>query len=425
MKNNSRYIAFKMIEQTLLEKKSFEEVQRDFEIEDSRDQRFIHHLYLSFFRFYGQNLEILRLFFKTRRNKYTATIKIILCCGLTEFFQLRSETRAVVHSWVDVSKTLMPSAFSKAVNGVLREIDRQKDSEQIIAILNNKTINLPLWLKTKLRKTISKKQTKDLAEIQSRQPPLDLTLKNTNTSFQIGSFLEPATSRLSEPLQVEKIEGFEQGEWWVQDFAATLPIYLFDSIDNQDIHDFCAAPGGKSMQLASLGAKVFAYDISEKRLDRIHENAERTKLKINIIQQDILELPTDRTFKNILLDAPCSATGTIRRHPELPWIKGMKDVEPLLKKQQDMLNKAADLLEIGGSLIYCVCSILPEEGEVQISKFLESHQNFKLTVPESFMKIVKTHKLNAQEKMIRSYPFHAREKGGMDGFFYCRLDKIS
>jgi 16S rRNA (cytosine967-C5)-methyltransferase len=176
---------------------------------------------------------------------------------------------------------------------------------------------------------------------------------------------------------VDNLAGFGDGAWWVQDAASALPVKLLGDVSDKTVLDLCAAPGGKTAQLAAAGAKVTALDQSASRMERVKQNLDRLKLVAELHVGDVLDFPADRIFDAVLLDAPCSATGTIRRHPELPFIKSELQIAELSKLQARLLAHAAKFVRSGGSLVYCTCSLEPEEGEAQVESFLGSHPGYR------------------------------------------------
>ena len=206
----------------------------------------------------------------------------------------------------------------------------------------------------------------------------------------------------------------------MQDAAAAIPAKLLGDITGKTVLDLCAAPGGKTMQLAAAGADVTALDLSASRIERVRENLARVELKAKIVVEDVLEYAPSKKFDAILLDAPCSATGTIRRHPDLPYAKSELSLAPLLNLQKDMLAEAANWLKPGGALVYCTCSLFPEEGEAQVEAFLNSHPDFEQLPAEADG--LEPAWLDASGG-LRLRPDYWAERGGMDGFYIALLKK--
>lgn len=252
-----------------------------------------------------------------------------------------------------------------------------------------------------------------------RPASTDLTLRSNTTEGLIpelgGSELPTGSVRLTAPGQISKLPGYEQGAWWVQDAAAAIPARVLDVKPGERVLDLCAAPGGKTMQLADSGADVIAVDASASRMKLLSENLKRVGLSAKEVVEDALDWEPSEPFNAILLDAPCSATGTIRRHPDLPRIKDGSEVKGLVKLQEQLFDRAIDWLRPGGRLVYATCSILPVEGEDQVKSALSRHP--KLRLDFDAMQRTELDPAWIGEFGIRLRPDHWPEHGGLDGFF--------
>jgi len=217
---------------------------------------------------------------------------------------------------------------------------------------------------------------------------------------------------------VESLPGFADGNWWVQDAAASLPVQLLGDVAGKSVIDLCAAPGGKTMQLAARGAQVMAVERDATRLARIGENLARTGLTATLVQDDARDVTHRAPF--VLIDAPCTATGTIRRHPDLPWIKGAADVTACMSGAYEILESGAAIVEPGGILVFAVCSLEREEGEEQIEHFLDAHPEFARAPIRADEVFDHAEWITAQGD-LRTLPSHLSEFGGMDGFYAARL----
>jgi len=227
--------------------------------------------------------------------------------------------------------------------------------------------------------------------------------------------------RLNKIGDVTALEGFEEGEWWAQDIAASLPVQLMGDVSGLRALDLCGAPGGKTMQLAAKGANVTVLDKSEGRLKRVHENLKRTRLTANSVCADALEWePAKTNFDIVLLDAPCSATGTFRRHPDVLYNKTPKAVANLVRLQDKLFTKAASFVRPGGRLLYCTCSLQPQEGMPRVVKFLETMTDFRL-IPTLEVSGLALPEDAFSDGGLRSLPYYLEDKGGMDGFFIAQL----
>jgi 16S rRNA (cytosine967-C5)-methyltransferase len=263
------------------------------------------------------------------------------------------------------------------------------------------------------------------AQVALAHPPLlDLTLRDPGSTDdwaqRLGgvSFM-PGHIRLPRGTAVDALDGYDQGAWWVQDLAASLPARLLGAGDGRRALDLCAAPGGKTMQLSAQGWAVTAVDNSSRRMERLTKNLERTGLNANLIRADVTTWESEAVFDAILLDAPCSATGTMRRHPDVLHRIGIKQINELAALQSLMLDRAAAWLQPGGTLVYATCSLEPHEGEAQIGPFLDRHTDFEVlaieqgelpenTFPDAF-------------GCLRTKPGMMAEQGGLDGFFAARF----
>jgi 16S rRNA (cytosine967-C5)-methyltransferase len=229
--------------------------------------------------------------------------------------------------------------------------------------------------------------------------------------------------RLGEPGAVDQLAGFAVGAWWVQDFAASLPARLFGDVRGKRVIDLCAAPGGKTAQLAALGADVTAVEREPQRLARLAENLERLALKAMLVEADIRDFTPDAKADGVLLDAPCTATGTIRRHPELPWIKSASDVMSCAQSAGELLDAAAAMVAPGALLVFAVCSLEEEEGPQQIADFLHRNRAFRRE-PVAAAELFALAELISEEGDLRTLPSHLATLGGMDGFYAARLRRL-
>jgi 16S rRNA (cytosine967-C5)-methyltransferase len=250
---------------------------------------------------------------------------------------------------------------------------------------------------------------------------VDLTLKPGATAAIPGAVVLPTGSlRLTEAGQISALPGFEAGDWWVQDAAAALPAQVLAPRPGERVLDMCAAPGGKTLQLAAMGAQVTALDISDQRLKRLRDNLARTGLSAEVVVGDALD--HRGTYDAILLDAPCSATGTIRRHPDLPHAKDGSDFAGLIDMQARMLDHAWTLLAPGGRLVFCTCSLLPDEGEVQVDRALATLPGAAVDRTALALPGVDPGWITP-EGGLRLRPDYWPEIGGMDGFYIACLRK--
>jgi len=308
------------------------------------------------------------------------------------------------------------------VNAVLRRMVRER--EAILAGIDP-TADAPAWLLDRWTARYGEAIASRIAEAHRVPASLDLTVKDDAAGWAErlqGLLLPTGSIRIPARTAVRDLPGFADGAWWVQDAAAALPARLLAVKPGERVADFCAAPGGKTAQLAAASAEIVAVDRSAKRLARLTENLERLKLtaETRVADATILDAPP---FDAILLDAPCSATGTLRRHPDVAWTKDEMDVRRLADLQRRLLDAAARLLRPGGRLVYCTCSLEPEEGEEQAASFLARHPDFA-RAPVTADEVGGLTDLVSPAGDLRTLPFHLSvdgARGGLDGFFAARF----
>ncbi|MEY4870746.1 MAG: hypothetical protein RLZZ563_76 [Pseudomonadota bacterium] len=303
-------------------------------------------------------------------------------------------------------------AMAGLVNAVLRKV-----GETPFAGLPPQ--RMPRWLRQPLVHAYGRDTVTAIEAVQAGTPPLDLTLRDGAEAPE-GMILPSGSLRLEEKGQVSALAGYEAGRWWVQDAAAAMAVRLLAPQPGERVLDLCAAPGGKTLQLAAAGAEVTALDMSGPRLERLAENLARTGLTAKVVVADALVWQPEEAFDAVLLDAPCSATGTIRRHPDLPFVKDGSDVEELVALQAQMLDRALGMVKPGGRVVFVTCSLLPEEGEGQLAAALARHPG--LEVERAALPGVEDGWWTDLGG-LRLRPDYWADKGGMDGFFMVRLRK--
>ncbi|WGV15353.1 RsmB/NOP family class I SAM-dependent RNA methyltransferase [Fuscovulum ytuae] len=279
---------------------------------------------------------------------------------------------------------------------------------------------MPRWLRQPLVHAYGREVVAAMEAVQAGAPPLDLTVRDRAEAPE-GVVLPTGSLRLEEKGQVSALAGYAAGGWWVQDAAATLAVRLLDPKPGERVLDLCAAPGGKTLQLAAAGAQVTALDLSEARMARLRENLARCALEAEVVVADALDWTPAKQFDAVLLDAPCSATGTIRRHPDLPFVKDGSEVAGLVALQAQLLDRALGMVRPGGRVVFCTCSLLPEEGEGQLASALARHPG--LSVERVAMPGVEE-AWWTDAGGLRLRPDHWAEAGGMDGFFMARLKGV-
>lgn len=334
-----------------------------------------------------------------------------------EMLALGEAPHGVVSTAVNtVRKRSGEAGLGRMANAVLRKVAA---SDLLWADLP--VPELPKTLRKPLMAAYGGAKLRAIEAVQAGDPPVDLS-RQRDAEIPGAVALPTGSLRLTHQGQVSALPGFEDGSWWVQDAAAALPVPLLGDVAGARVLDMCAAPGGKTMQLAASGAQVTALDVSRRRLKTVAENLARTGLVAEMIAADALEWEPDALFDAVLLDAPCSATGTIRRNPDLPFAKRSLDLAPLVELQSALFDRAAAMVRPGGRLVFCTCSLLPDEGEAQLQAALARHAVLALD-PIGPGDLPGLHPDWLKDGALRITPDTWAEHGGIDGFFIARLKR--
>jgi 16S rRNA (cytosine967-C5)-methyltransferase len=427
---------------------------------EGRDRAFARALVTAGLRRLGGINTVLSQFLDRPLPETAPHARALLHIGAAQLLVLGTPPHAAVGETVETANGMREArGFAKLMNAVLRKVAR--DGQPILDALPPGA-DLPQWLYTRWRATYGQAGPR-IAQALVNEPPLDLTVKSDAVGWaeKLGGIVTPtgsvrvlpfslaekgsgdegqrharaveqipagpviqadaAAERPSPPAPspqgrggISELEGFDEGAWWVQDAAAALPAKLLGDVRGKRVLDLCAAPGGKTLQLAAAGAQVTAVDKSGARLKRLRENLERTRLKADVICANALEFSAE-PFDAVLLDAPCTSTGTLRRHPDVAWLRRPTDVRALAELQAQLMAVCAKLLKPGAPLVYAVCSLEPEEGEGVVAEALRSgwrREPLTDEVPAEF--------ITAGGDM-RTHPGFWPEIGGLDGFFAARL----
>ena len=342
--------------------------------------------------------------------------RALLRVGAAQILVLGTPSHAAVGETVSAANSMREArGFAKLINAVLRRVAQEGAS---ISASLPAGADLPGWLYTRWRAAHGDAAPAIAASLLS-EAPLDLSVKQDADGWatRLGGDVTPTGSvRLSTAPPIDQLPGFADGAWWVQDAAAALPAKLLGEVSGKRVLDLCAAPGGKTLQLAAAGAHVTAVDKSKPRLGRLRENLQRTQLKADVIAADAMEFRASERFDAILLDAPCTSTGTLRRHPDVAWLRRPHDVRALAELQAKLLNAAAALLKPSGVLVYAVCSLEPEEGPAIVAQALSHGWSRKpitaAEIPSEFI---------TPDGDMRTLPSHWPDIGGLDGFYAARL----
>jgi 16S rRNA (cytosine967-C5)-methyltransferase len=338
------------------------------------------------------------------------------------------------HAAVDLSVRLVQSdrraaKYAGLVNAVLRRCARE--GQPLIDEVKAQTLDIPPWLLTRWIAAYGESTAREMATAIGHEPSLDITVKSDAPHWVTrlhGETLPTGTVRTLLQGSVTMLPGFSEGQWWVQDAAAALPARLFGDVGGKAIVDLCAAPGGKTAQLAHAGARVTAVDRSPARMARLRDNLARLSLQADTVVIDAAEWAGGENggYDGVLVDAPCTSTGTIRRHPDVAWLRQEGDIAALSTLQKRLLQKAVALLKPGGTLVYCTCSLEPEEGEQAIASLLASETAVR-RAPVDASEVAGLREIVTADGDLRTLPCHLPHDdprlGGLDGFYAARLVK--
>lgn len=428
----SRHAALLLIGQVLDKRQALDHVlesEASFLDLDSQDKAFVRMMVATVLRRLGQ-IDDLIAQAQDRETTKTPTLQNILRFGVVQIMFMAVADHAAVDTSVRLAEEHGHTRQKGFVNGLLRTIVRS--GPEWLSKQDEVRLNTPEWLLKTWIADYGLGEAAKIAEANLNEASLDITIKHERDRNHYASVFK-ATELLTGTLRktgggrVQDMEGFNEGAWWVQDAAAAIPAQLFGELDGKVVVDLCAAPGGKSVQLASRGADVVALDRSANRLKRVVENAERLGLqdKVEIHVGDAAQWKPPQLLPYILLDAPCSATGTVRRHPDVLHLKREQDVARLADTQTRILANAFEILAVDGVLVYCTCSLQKDEGERRIAEFFEAHPNAARLPIDAKEDLNGYDESLTQEGDLRILPHHQSAIGGMDGFFISRLTKLA
>lgn len=391
-----------------------------------RDRTFIRLLVTLTLRRLGQIDDIISRFLKKPLEDKASYIQDILRIGTTQLVFLDTPAHAAVSTGVSLVKNdRRYGGFAGLTNAVLRRI--AQDGKKIAESQNPATLNIPSWLLKKWQTEYGAETAKKIALAGLTEAPLDFSVK-TDPEFwaeQLQAVVMPTGSlRREKQAAIPQLPGYEKGAWWIQDLSAAMPAKLFHNLKNKRAIDICAAPGGKTAQMIMAGADVTAIDISENRVKRLKENLDRLNLHAETVCADVREWwkkhrEQTRKFDIVLLDAPCSATGTLRRHPDVVCHRVPQDISRLCDTQKELLETAVQMMTDEAEMVYCVCSVLPEEGRLLINNAVQSGLVERVALKET--EIPK--EMITPEGDLLILPFFYEANGGCDGFYAARLRK--
>ncbi len=347
-------------------------------------------------------------------------VQDLLRLGVCQLVYLSTPAHAAVDRTVALANTPSLSPYRGLLNAVLRRAAREIDA---IEMLDAPRVNTPDWLWDSWRRAYGDAQCRAIAETHLKEPPLDVSVAADGPAWaeRLGGALLPNGSlRLRAAGAVENLPGYDAGAWWVQDAAAALPVRLLGPLQGRQVVEIGAAPGGKTAQLAAGGARTTAVERSRGRAALLATNLARLGLDAEIVEADARTWRPERSADAVLLDAPCSATGTIRRHPDIPRLRTPADLTRLSALQGKLLAAAAEMTAPGGLLVYAACSLQPEECEERVESFLAAGRHFKRE-PVRVEEIGGLADALSPAGDLRTLPCHLADSGGMDGFYAARL----
>ncbi len=418
---DARHAALLALDAVLEKDRSLDAAWREAKIDrlKERDAGFARLLVLTTLRRLGSIDAVIDRFVAKRPvGKNRLGVQIMRIAG-AELMALDGAPHAAVDTAVRLAKRLPETRrLSGMVNAVCRRLSHE--GCQMFDAIDAEAVDTPAWLWERLKSAYGEPTARAIAAAHRHGARLDVMPAKDGQSWaeRLGGALTPAGTVRLDGGAVQALEGYDEGAWWVQDAAATLPARLLGDIKGKRVLDLCAAPGGKTMQLAAMGAEVTALDISNPRMRRMRENLLRTRTSVKVVIADALDWQPEGDFDAILLDAPCSATGTIRRHPDLPHLKSGAVLSALTPLQDALMGKAWDWLAPGGAMVYVTCSLLPEEGENRIAAFLATHPEARLD-PIAPGQGIDPEMIS--EGALRTLPCHWPDIGGLDGFYAARL----
>jgi len=386
---------------------------------EPRDAGFARAIAIESIRRFGQLDALIRQFVpKAPARNRAGPVPEILLMGACELVFLD----VAPHATVDGANRLAAADecavhFKPLINAVLRRVARE--GKDAIAGQDAEKLNTPDWLWQRWSETYGEDITRAAAAAHMRVPPLDVVAKGA-IDIPGAEHLFGPVWRLRKHARVDALPGYADGAFWVQDAAATLPALLLGEVRGQTVIELCAAPGGKTAQLAAAAAHVIAVERDAGRMEQLVENLKRLRLVADCVVDDARDWRPREPAPFVLLDAPCTATGTIRRHPELGWIKNAADVTQVSQTAGEILEAAAEMTKTGGTLVFAVCSLEREEGPEQVGTFLARHLEFSRAAVLPAELFGHGEWIDAAGD-LRTLPCHLAERGGMDGFYVARL----
>ncbi len=431
-KVNARGVALELLGWVLERGRPFDEAfarNRNWSQLTGRDRAFARLLAATILRRMGQLDALIDACLDKPLKPRQLELRNILRLGTVQLVFLDTPPHAAVSTSLQLADGQPQLAGYKGlINAVLRRLSQE--GKALAEKQDAAKLTLPDWLWTRWSSAYGEDQARAIGNALLLEPALDITVKEKAETWarRLGGSAVPwGAVRCSEARgEVANMPGYEDGAWWVQDLAASLTIRLLGPLEGINTIDLCAAPGGKTAALAAAGAKVTAVERAMGRVGRLQENMARLKLPATIEAGDVLHWRPRRPADLVLLDAPCSATGTMRRHPDIKFLRKPEEIESLARVQQRLLQAASSMTAADGTLVYIVCSLEPEEGPRQIEAFLRSENGSDFQrLPFDEAAVFGHSEFLDREGAFRSLPCHLPELGGIDGFYACRLKRQS
>jgi 16S rRNA (cytosine967-C5)-methyltransferase len=393
---------------------------------DPRDAAFARAIVMMVLRRLGQIDRVIAAFLREPLPVRAGLAELILRIAAAELLFLEVAPHAAVSCAVELAgRDNRARHFKGLINAVARRIGAE--GKALLAATDAEQLNTPPWAWTAWSAAYGEDTARAIAKAHANEPPLDISVRAgaADWAAKLDARLLP-TGSLRRPAggRIEDLPGYAEGAWWIQDAAAAIPVSLLGDVKGKVVFDLCAAPGGKTAQLAVAGAKVTAVDVAFDRVKRVMTNLDRLHLKAEIEVADVLHWVPKEPADAVLLDAPCTASGTVRRHPDVLWRKDLSDVMAQAGQQARLLAAAARMVKPGGTLLYCVCSLAREEGEDVIEAFLKAHPPFKRN-PITSADVAGQSEFVTADGDLRTLPSHWAERGGLDGFYACRLHRTA
>jgi 16S rRNA (cytosine967-C5)-methyltransferase len=394
---------------------------------EERDRALVRALTGRMLRRLGTLRHVVGLFLDAGPPAQAPRVETALLLGAAQILFLDVPDHAAVDLSVRLAQADRHAArYAGLVNAVLRRIARE--GAERLATLDPPVLDTPPWLLARWSENYGTATARAIAVAHAHDPALDLAVKSDPETWAAklgGRVLPTGSVRTIGRGAVTTLPGFAEGAWWVQDAAAALPARLFGNVRRLRVADLCAAPGGKAAQLAAGGARLTAIDRSPARIERLRGNLARLSLEAELVCADVEEW-TGGPFDAVLLDAPCSSTGTIRRHPDVPWLKQPSDIAALAAVQRRLVARASTLIRPGGILVYCTCSLEPEEGEHVIAELVARDSSVR-RMPIAPSELSGRAELITKDGDLRTLPVHFPDSdprfAGIDGFYAARLEK--